>query len=390
MAFWREKDNSWVTSSDIDDEKTVDFYSDLKRRYAYLATHAFYCLQGVNVDSLIPLGDEDAKDTTTLMRYAPKAYKETEVDAILAETRTFTDGRYLELHASILAYLQQQPNSQAWKKFCSSHGITISSEFRKIISEMGIKSWLRAAVRDHSIGLSVEPQEFDEQEFWAIYVRSPKWSNEMTAGVKFLYSKGTIYIQDILTDTKEFRKRFWFLSTHKPKKDGDDGKLFDDQQYFTDEKAQIYINCYSGRSFTPILIGRPNLLEDVESGAIKIDRTNKGEHASRVLPLVMYYNASTNPINKIQRRVCLDTNHDGFIQYYVPPRITLKNSVKHAFRPYHLYGNTYSKQTLDTATLMRNPMVALHFSTLTNNILRLGENSQTSLLLKVARVLVEN
>jgi hypothetical protein len=68
----------------------------------------------------------------------------------------------------------------------------------------------------------------------------------------------------------------------------------------------------------------------------------------------------------------------------------LSNRVKRAFRVYHLYGNTYQWSPLTTEDLLNNPMVALHFNTLTQNVLKIGENSQSSLLQKVARVLVEN
>jgi hypothetical protein len=67
--------------------------------------------------------------------------------------------------------------------------------------------------------------------------------------------------------------------------------------------------------------------------------------------------------------------------------------VQHGFRVYHLTGKPYpnpDKITLPAKTVFDHPITQLHFSTLTQNILKISENSQTSLLQKVARVLIEN
>jgi hypothetical protein len=54
------------------------------------------------------------------------------------------------------------------------------------------------------------------------------------------------------------------------------------------------------------------------------------------------------------------------------------------------YFFTSPKQEIPTSDLIKHPITALHFSTLTQNILKISENSQSSLLQKVAKVLVEN
>ena len=45
---------------------------------------------------------------------------------------------------------------------------------------------------------------------------------------------------------------------------------------------------------------------------------------------------------------------------------------------------------LPTSKLIEYPLTALHFSTLTHDILKIIENSQSSILQKVAKVLIEN
>jgi hypothetical protein len=74
----------------------------------------------------------------------------------------------------------------------------------------------------------------------------------------------------------------------------------------------------------------------------------------------------------------------------VPSGKGFDRMIKRGFRVYHLIGKTYTKQEIPTSDLIKHPITALHFSTLTQNILKISENSQSSLLQKVAKVLVEN
>lgn len=386
MAYQRQEDGLWSPSSDIDGKKLVDFYSDLKRRYTYVSSGVFFCMQGVNVNQFTAIAGEKGNETV-VMRYSPE-----KIDAYLlqSEARLFTDGLYLDIPDMILAILRQQTDAEAWRKFCQKHRIKVSAEFQKILSEMKIKSWIRAGLIDHTLGLPIAPQQCPESTFWSIYVSSPRRGETKAVAVKFLFKNGMIFIQDIMIDRPTIQQKFRFLRTSTRKTRDGESKLFDNQQYFADEEAGIFINCYTAKEYTPILIGRPNLIADTETGNVRIDRTTKGDSSSRILPLVMYYNPETVPIKSIQDRICVDTKNETFIQYFVPPKMGVHNRVKRAFRVYHLYGNTYQRSPLTTQELLSNPIVALHFNTLTQNILRIGENSQSSLLQKVTRVLVEN
>lgn len=385
MAYQRGDDGLWLPSSDIDDKNLVDFYTDLKRRFTYVSSGAFYCMQGVNVKRLTALAGDDVKETT-VMRYSPTKIDEHELQT---EARPFADGLYLDVPDMLLSYLRKQTDAEAWRKFCRKHKLKVSAEFKKILSELKIKSWIRASLVDHTLGLPVGVQQLPETTFWSIYVRSPWVGDPKAIAVKFLYRDGQIYIQEIMTDLRQIQQRFRFLRSYS-RRNSKEEKLFDNQQYFTDEAAGIYINCFYAKEFTPILIGRPNLITDVETGNVRIDRTTKGDNSSRILPLVMYYNPETDPVKSIQDRICLDSQKRTYIQYFVPPKMGVRNRVKRAFRVYHLVGYTYQGSSLTTQELMSNPIVALHFNSLTQNVLKIGENSQSSLLQKVARVLVEN
>ena len=78
------------------------------------------------------------------------------------------------------------------------------------------------------------------------------------------------------------------------------------------------------------------------------------------------------------------------IQYYVPPAQSIGKLIKKGFRVYHLIGNRYSGESIASSELIEHPITALHFSTLTQNVLKLGENSQLSLLQKVVKELIGN
>lgn len=88
--------------------------------------------------------------------------------------------------------------------------------------------------------------------------------------------------------------------------------------------------------------------------------------------------------------ICLDLRHGEFLQYYVPPVKNIDQSIKKGFRVYHLIGKTYAGEIIPTTELINHPLTALHFSTLTQNILKISENSQSSLLQKVAKIFIEN
>lgn len=142
--------------------------------------------------------------------------------------------------------------------------------------------------------------------------------------------------------------------------------------------------------FTPTLIGRNRIIEDIENGKLKINRQIQGKNSSKLLPLVFCYNGEVKPIKRIQNMISLDLQNETFIQYYVPPAKNLDNFIKRGFRVYHLIGKTYSGDSIQTSEIIEHPITALHFSTLNQNILKIGDNSQSSLLQKVVKVLIEN
>ena len=188
-----------------------------------------------------------------------------------------------------------------------------------------------------------------------------------------------------MRDVQQIKKRFQFLRQRKNSE-----KLNDNQQYLVDESEQIYISFYTENLYTPTLIGRNGILEEMENGNLKINRERQDDNGSNLLPLVSYYNNDIKPINRIQKMICLDLQNETFIQYYIPSSKSIARVIKKGFRVYHLIGNTYSKHPITTDRLIDLPITALHFSTLTQNILKIGDNSQSSLLQKIAKVLIEN
>lgn len=377
---YQRNDGLWYPSTKIISRSKVDFYSQLKKRFNYLETGEFFSIQGIDVSQFRAIGD--VKSAWSVLNYTDSKIDR---DILHLDTQAFTDGEFLDVEDSIYCYLKGQEDSEQWENFCDKYKINISPEFQKVLIELGIKNWMRQSLVNSSFGLPITPQSFPEKQFFTIYVRSPKNEEAKAVAIEFFYKDDCIYIKNVIRDTQEIRKRFRFLRQRKNSED-----LINAQQYFVDESEQLYISCYTSDLYTPTLIGRNGIIEDMENGNLKINRQIQGENSSRLLPLVSYYSSEVKPINRIQKMICLDLQNEIFIQYFVPPAKSLGGSLKTGFRVYHLIGKTYSENSIPTPELIEHPITALHFSTLTQNILKLNDNSQSSLLQKVAKVLIEN
>ena len=387
MAYKRE-DGCWCPSIKIDNQSEIDFYSQLKKKFNYLATGVFYSTQGINISEFKIIAKQqssrkkdDIENKQSVLTYTKKI----DLDLLRLDIQAVTNGKLLDVDDSLSSYFIAQDNSEEWERFCNEYKIKISPEYQKILMEIGIKNWVRKSIVDDSIGLPITPQSFSEKRFFVIYVRSPKNKEAKAVAVEFLYKEGYIYIKNIMRDLKQIKNDFKFLRRRKNTED-----LINDQQYFVDESKQFYISCYISDIFTPILIGRNGILEELENKTLKINRAIKGKNSSKLLPLVSYYNSTMKRIKDIQNRICFDLHNNEFIQYYVPPAESIAKKIKRGFRVYHLIGKKDSGDLIPTSKLLELPITALHFSTLTNNILKIGDNSQSSLLQKVAKVLIEN
>lgn len=389
MAYQRE-DGLWIPSMDLSDKSKVDFYSQLKRKFSFLQSGEFFSTQGINLTKFSALKNSDSdetSDTTSILMYN-HTQRKVDKDTLFEDVKEFASARYANTDDLIIAYLSGQSDTDSLKKFLDKYNIKITPEYQKVLIELGIKNWIKESVRNFEVGLPVDSQVFPEKHFFSVYVRSPRRQETKTVAVEFVYRNGFIYIKDIMRDSRQIASRFPFLKTRK----NQPNVLINDQQYFVDEESQIYINCYTDDNFTPILIGRLDILQNLADGTLEVNRQTKDENSSRLLPLVSFYNGDIRPVNRIQNMICFDLKNETFIQYYVPSGKGLERTIKRGFRVYHLIGKTYGeyKQDIPTSELIKHPITALHFSTLTQNILKISENSQASLLQKVAKVLIEN
>jgi hypothetical protein len=380
MAYQR-KDALWCPSTTLDKQSPVDFYSQLKKKFNYLETGKFFSTQAINIPEFRAVGDE--KTDFAVFNYTNWKIDR---DSLHKETQAFTEGKILDVDGSIFGYLKEQEDSKQWESFCAKYKINISPKFQKVLIELGIKNWISQSLANPNLGLPITHQSFPEKQFFSIYVRSPKNKESKAVAVEFMYQDGGIYIKNVMRDLKQIESKFRFLRRRKNNSE----KLINDQNYFVDESEELYSSCYTDSFYTPTLIGRTGIIADMESDQLTIDRKNKGENSSRFLPLVSHYNSEIKPINKIQNMICLDLKNEIFIQYYVPPAQNIVGAIKKGFRVYHLIGKRYSGESIPTSELIEHPITALHFSTLTHNVLKIGENSQSSLLQKVAQVLIEN
>ena len=389
MAYRRE-DGLWSPASDVHGKSNVDFYSMLKRKFNFIDTGEFFSTQGINLSNFQAVKKSSKRansDTASFLIY-DHAQMKIDKDKLYQEAAPFTGGQYLETEDLIIAYLSGQNNVEQIGFFKERHNIKLSPEFQKVLIELGIKNWIKESIGDTKIGLPVALQSFSEQKFFAIFARSPRYREEKVVAVEFAYQEGLIYIKDIMRNRKQIVDRFPLLKMRKNNSD----RLINDQEYFVDEQNQVYISCYTDDTYTPILVGRPGILEEMKAETLEINRQAKHDTSSRLLPLVSYYNGDIKPLNRINNMICFDLKNETFIQYYVPAGKGLEQRVKKGFRVYHLIGKTYGvdKRDIPTLELIKHPITALHFSTLTQNILKISENSQSSLLQKVAKVLIEN
>lgn len=388
MAYQRD-DGLWCPSTKLDGKSRVDFYSQLKKKYNYLDTGEFYSIQGINILAFQIIQKakkgrkkEEEETQLSVFNYSSNI----DIDIFRQDCQPFSNGQYLDVEDYFTCYLSQQNDSEAWENFCKTYKLKIAPEFQKILIEIGIKNWIKNSLINHDLGLPITPQSFSKQQFFAIYVRSPKNKEPQAVAVEFFYQEDCIYLKSIMHDTEQIKRRFKFLRRQKNNRE----KLINDQQYFVDESEKLYISCYTSDNFTPTLIGRHNIIEDIENGKLEVNRKRDGENSSKLLPLVSYYNSAIKPLKRIQNLICLDLCNESFIQYYVPPAKNLENKIKKGFRVYHLIGNAFSGDPVPTLQLIEHPIIALHFSTLTQNVLKISDNSQSSLLQKIAKVLIEN
>jgi hypothetical protein len=126
-------------------------------------------------------------------------------------------------------------------------------------------------------------------------------------------------------------------------------------------------------------------MERLENNTLEINR----QKGNKLLPHVLYYNENVGGA-QMRNLICIDQRNESFVQYYVPPAKGLDAKIARGFRVYHMIGKTFAGKRLSTEELIQNPLALLHFHTLTQNILKISDNSQSSLLQKVAKVFIEN
>lgn len=383
IAYQRD-DGLWCASSELKGKSKVDFYSQLKQKYNYLNKGEFYSIQGINIPEFKIISQSKEKNLSVFSYDDSKIEK----DNLTEDSQTFLDVDVLlpNVEDCLISYLSKQNNPQEWENFGKTYKLKIAPEFEKVLIEIGIKNWIRESLTNSSLGLPIKAQSFSEQKLWVIYVRSPKNEKEKVVAVEFVYQKDCLYLKSVMHDLESIKKKFTFIRKRKNNSD----KLINDQQYFVDESEKLYLSCYTSDYFTPTLIGKNGIIEEMENGTLKINRAIAGENSSKFLPIVSHYNGKIKPIKRIQNMICFDLDNEEFIQYYIPPAKSIESKIKKGFRVYHLIAKKYSGESIPTSKLIEHPLASLHFSTLTHNILKISDNSQSSLLQKIAKVLVEN
>lgn len=373
----RQTDGIWRASKKTGSAETVDFYSQLKRSIRFMKSGIFISVQGVNVPEFKIVAPKRSS-LRPILEYSRKI----NVNALSQVAQPFTDGQFLETEGLIRAYLKGQSDPEQLGKFYKKHKIDFSPEFEKILIELNIKNWIRKSLLGEKISAPVKEQPFTKKSFFAVFISKRRRHPAEGVAVEYLYENGRIHIKGVIRNVDEIISRFPGVLRYRLKAPDE----LVNQQYFADEEDHVFINVFTSDDYTPTLIGRPDIIEKLENGTLEINR----QKDTKLFPLVTYYNEE---VDRVKDLICLDLSNPTFIQSYVPPVQSLRPVIQNGFRVYHLTGKPYpnpDNQSLATVTVLSHPITLLHFSTLTQNILKISENSQSSLLQKVAKVLIEN
>lgn len=373
-----QPDGIWRSTTKVGSAATVDFYSQLKRSVRFMQTGVFISVQGLNVSEFKLVAPKESS-LRSILEYPVKIK---EYDTFVRETQPFASGQFLETEGLTLAYLKGQSDPEQLGRFYHKYKIDFSPEFEKVLIELEIKNWIRKSLLGEEISAPIQKQPFAKKSFFAIFIRKRLRQDAQGVAVEYLYEDGRIYIKSVMRNVDDIVNRFPGVLRYRLRAPEE----LLNQNYFADEEEQVFINVFTSDDYTPTLIGCPELMQKLRDGTLEINR----QRSNGLFPLVMYYNKE---ITRVKDLICLDLNQPSYIQSYVPPVVSLRDVVQHGFRVYHLTGKPYpnpDKITLPAKTVFDHPITQLHFSTLTQNILKISENSQTSLLQKVARVLIEN
>ena len=287
MAY-QSDDGFWYPTTRITDKRKGDFYSQLKKRLRYVDTGLFFSTQGLNIPEFKAVGEQDAS-SWSLINYLKK---EIDLYMLQQDTYPFTEGHLLSVEESISCYIIGQQDTNQLDQFYDRYKIKMSPEFEKVMIELGIKNWIRESLSGHDRALPVKNQSFSEKQFFAIYVRNSKYEEAKAVAVEYLYKEGYIRIVDVLRDVKNIEKSFPILRSRKTAPD----QLINDQQYFVDESDQIFISSYTDALYTPMLIGRTGIIEDMESEMLQINRKNTTCYRLFYITIVMLHRLKTSSV----------------------------------------------------------------------------------------------
>lgn len=385
-----EHDGYWtLPKKEIKKGCRKDFYTTLRGKALEInksTTNELVCIQGINADAWEEIKHRSQKKYAIFTLTDPKAKA--------------NDIEEFDMPYQVLSQLKKRNCRKPFdpKKDLDAP-VKFSPEFDKALSELYYKMWFAEALDTKDI---FSKAFFDTQidnrlypikpfKFESVFTRTPRGGDTEIAVVQFRYENGVIYVENKYCDTQkaeeEYGQCFQRITRGKNAR-----RILDGQKLLVDRQRRIYVTGYWSINYSPTLIGHPNLMASIKEGTAELKKTKPDP----MLPIVRYFSLDPQKNKQIttaaKNLVYLDLSNENFIQYFVPPKMGPQFEIAKGFTVYHLMGFTFEnkKINLKTADLINDPLVTIFLHTLTTDMLRISENSKTSFLHKLPRIIIEN
>lgn len=254
----------------------------------------------------------------------------------------------------------------------------ISTVFKPIseyaLERIKTELWLKEKVFfDKSIGEVNLP----DCQLILVYIRKPggRWSKKIYASVvhvSVIYEKLVIKSQEVYNSESKLRFYCSFLRSRK--------NLYNDSFYIFDEINEVFLSTYNS-SRIPLIIGN----QQVDSLAVAANNNDKVRRVSGVKETVLPYYLIPKERKQYHHIYLQQREHD--LLYFVSTINRPKPKIEKQNLIYNIL--TFDKNG-NIINALDQEVTEIYLKSFTEDILRLGEVSKSSLLEKVAKVFIEN
>ncbi|MFZ1389786.1 MAG: hypothetical protein WBP46_18695 [Thiolinea sp.] len=255
----------------------------------------------------------------------------------------------------------------------------INIEFKPIskhtLNRIKTELWLKERV---FLSKSIEEIDLPNCKLTLVYVRVPmdRWSKDIHASIiniTILNNKLTINTQKIFRNIKESRLRFecHFLGERK---------LFNDSFYMFDENSEVLLSAYNSPRI-PLIIGN----QQVDSLATAKNNNDQVRRISNTEETILPYYLLPKERKQYHHIYLQHQEHD--LLYFVSTINRPKQRIEKQNLIYNIL--TFNKNG-EIINALDQQVTTIYLKSFTDDILKVGEVSKSSLLEKIAKVFIEN